>query len=323
MPLFWALLACLSQIGFAQTKVVVIPMGDDDPNRCFILGKPAECVADGEVTVPIGLEFICDTDSGKAEEIFYKQAFQFVELCDELQFTITNDSLISRSAGNINIPPEQDLCIRAAKALQAFANVSHGVEIQLNKKIPMGGGLGGASSDAATTLLVLNKLWNVEASEQQLLSLAKSLGADIPVFIKGQAAWAEGIGEQLTPLDIEEYWYLIIDPKIHVSTAEMFAHSQLTRNCPQLTICPPKPGEFGNVFEPIVRAQHPKIHSMFSWLNDHHASPFLTGTGGCVVAAFENKDDALEVQSQRPDGINAYLALGRNISPLVAQLQAI
>lgn len=249
-------------------------------------------------------------------------AFQFIDLCDELQFTIRQDAEISRSTLVTGVSPEEDLCIKAATCLQHKAGVSQGVDLALNKIIPMDSGLGGASSDAATTLLVLNKLWDIRASEDELAELGKSLGADVPVFIRGQAAWAEGIGEQLTPLDMEECWYLIADSGIHVSTREMFAYSQLTRNSPKLTICPPKLGGFGNVFEPIVRAQHPKIDSIFDWLQDH-SRPFLTGTGGCVVAAFADEDSAYEVQSQSIEGITTHLVQGRNRSPLVTQLQAV
>ncbi len=247
-------------------------------------------------------------------------AFQFVDLVDELQFDIRqHDAKITRSRDIDNVGESEDLTIRAALLLQKMAQVSCGVNISVNKSIPIGGGLGGASSDAATTLHALNHLWEINASIDELAELGQSLGADIPVFVRGRSAWAEGIGEQLTPVELEECWYLIADSGIHVSTREMFTHSQLTRNCPQLTICPPKPGEFGNVFESIVRARHPEIDKIFEWLN-RHSSPFLTGTGGCVVAAFTDKDSALEVQSQSPDGVAVHIAYGRNQSPLVEQL---
>ncbi len=246
-------------------------------------------------------------------------AFQFVDLCDQLQFTSRQDAQVIRTTEIAGVSNDQDLCVRAALLLQSTANVKQGVEITLTKNIPMGGGLGGASSDAATTLLVLNEMWSVNASEDELADLGKQLGADVPVFIRGRAAWAEGVGEQLTAIEMEECWYLIINTGIHVSTAQMFAYSQLTRNSPQLTICPPKPGEFGNVFEPVVRAQYPKIDSVFDWLgNDSH--PFLTGTGGCVVAAFADKKSAVEIQSRCPQGMTAYVAQARNISPLKTQI---
>ena len=247
-------------------------------------------------------------------------AFQFIDHVDEITFNIhPHDAKITRAKNIAGVTESEDLTIRAAKLLQQQAQISCGVEISVEKHIPTGGGLGGASSDAATTLHALNRLWEINASEDELAQLGQSLGADVPVFIRGQSAWAEGIGEQLTPIEIEEYWYLIVDSGIHVSTREMFTHSQLTRNCPTLTICPPKPGEFGNVFEPIVRAQHQKIDRIFEWLKNH-SSPFLTGTGGCVVAAFTDKQSALEVQSQSPDGVTVHIAQGRNQSPLMELL---
>ena len=247
-------------------------------------------------------------------------AFQFVDLVDEIQFDIhSNDAKITRAGHIANVPESEDLTIRAAQQLQQWAQVTQGVTINVSKNIPMGGGLGGASSDAATTLHALNRLWGINADVDHLAEIGQSLGADIPVFIRGHSAWAEGVGEQLTPIDIEESWYLIVDSGIHVSTRELVAHSQLTRNCPTLTICPPKPGEFGNVFESIVRTQHPEIDEIFEWLN-RHSSPFLTGTGGCVVAAFTDKQSALEIQSKGPDGVTVHIARGRNQSPLLEQL---
>ena len=248
-------------------------------------------------------------------------AFQFVDLCDQLQFSPRKDTQIIRRSEIVGVSSEDDLCVRAGVLLQKEAQVKHGVDITLTKNIPMGGGLGGASSDAATTLLVLNKMWSIGASEDQLAELGRQLGADVPVFVRGHAAWAEGVGEQLTPINMEECWFLIINAGIHVSTGQMFAYSQLTRNCPQLTICPPKPGEFGNVFEPVVRAQHPKIDLVFDWLGDY-SRPFLTGTGGCVVAAFAEKKSAVELQSRCPQGMTAYVARARNTSPLKTQLNA-
>ncbi|MEM8845101.1 MAG: 4-(cytidine 5'-diphospho)-2-C-methyl-D-erythritol kinase [Pseudomonadota bacterium] len=246
-------------------------------------------------------------------------AFQFIDICDELIFSINKDSSISRATDIPNIPTDNDLSIRAARLLQKHYGVTYGVEIRLNKVIPIGGGLGGASSNAATTLRVLNKLWGINTSQEELAELAVSLGADVPIFIYGFAAWAEGIGEQFSAINPRENFYLIADAGEHVSTAEMFADSQLTRNSPTLTICPPEPGAFGNVFEPIVRARYPKIDRVFNYLN-RYSSPFLSGSGGCVVAAFEDENTALRAQSECPEGIATYLVQGRNESPLNSQL---
>lgn len=246
--------------------------------------------------------------------------FHFIDLFDELKYTLTQDSQITRVSES-SVLQEDDLCVRAAKSLQAAGASPYGVQIELNKHIPLGAGLGGASSDAATTLLVLNQLWACGLSVHELAHLGRQLGADVPVFIHGQSAWAEGVGELLTPIEVKECWYLIINPNVHVSTAQMFAHSQLTRNCPKLTICLPEAGQYENVFEPVVRSRYPKINSVFNWLREY-AEPFLTGTGACVVASFADKKSAIEIQSLCPDGMEAYVARGLNTSPLVAQLNA-
>ncbi len=246
-------------------------------------------------------------------------AFQFLDFCDHLQFQIRSDAQIRRVNSILGVLEQDDLCVKAAKLFQQTAGITQGVDITVSKQIPMGGGLGGASSNAATTLIALNNLWSTHFSEDELAELGQSLGADVPVFIRGRAAWAEGVGEQLTPIDMEEPWYLVINPNIHVSTAEMFAHLQLTRNSPKLTICPPKPGEFENVFEPLAREKYSKINSVFEWLSQH-SRPFLTGTGACVIAAFANKGSAVEIQSRCPEGVTAYIAQGKNTSPLKSQL---
>lgn len=246
-------------------------------------------------------------------------AFQFVDLCDQLHFYNREDGLIRRTTAIPGVPVENDLCIRAAHLLKAYAGTGQGVEISVQKVIPMGGGLGGASSNAATTLRVLNQLWGVGASQEDLAVMAVSLGADVPIFIHGHAAWAEGIGERLVPINPPEKFYLIADAGVHVSTADMFADPQLTRNCPALTICDPEPGAIGNVFEPVARARYPEIDRVFKYLNGY-SSPFLSGSGGCVVAAFESEATALDVQSECPEGIKTHLVKGKNESPLNYQL---
>lgn len=246
-------------------------------------------------------------------------AFQFIDLCDELTFKIKSDLAIQRQMDIPGVPRDEDLCIRAAELLQQQANIQQGATISLKKVIPMGGGLGGASSNAATTLLALNNLWQANLNIDQLAVLGEQLGADVPVFIRGHAAWAEGIGEQLTPIAMPEYWYLVVNCGIHVNTREMFADSQLTRNCPALTICPPEPGVLGNVFEPIVRSRYPEIDRVFVWLAGC-AKPFLTGTGGCVLASFAGHEAALAVQANAPAGLEVFVVRSKNVSPVVDRL---
>ena len=246
-------------------------------------------------------------------------AFQFVDLCDQLRFSLRGDGMITRKTEIPNVPADDDLCIRAARLLKAYADTKLGADIYLQKVIPMGGGLGGASSNAATTLRVLNHIWDIGANQEDLTEIAVTLGADVTIFIHGHAAWAEGIGEKLTPINPAENFYLIADAGVHVSTANMFADPQLTRNCPALTICDPELGAIGNVFELVARARYPEIDRVFKYLNGY-SSPFLSGSGGCVVAAFESEATALDVQSECPEGIKTHLVKGKNESPLNYQL---
>lgn len=248
-------------------------------------------------------------------------AFQFIDLCDQLSFTVNDSGVIQRAAPVRGVSEQDDLTLRAARLLQQSTGTSAGVTIALKKIIPLGGGLGGASSNAATTLHALNRLWQLQLEEAELLRLAADLGADVPIFVLGKAAWAEGVGEKLTPLNLATSWYLIADTGTHVSTRELFADSQLTRNSPQLTICPPEPGAYGNVFEPIVRARYPAINAVFNWLQDF-STPFLTGTGGCVVAPLQSKNLAIDIQARAPQGVNTYIVQGKNISALKGQLSA-
>ncbi len=248
-------------------------------------------------------------------------AFQFIDLCDELNFSLRADGLIEQGVHISSVSEAEDLCIRAARLLQQAADLSLGVSIFLKKRIPIGGGLGGASTDAATTLHALNQLWHAGLSVDELAKLGEQLGADVPVFVNGVAAWAEGIGEKLTPIEIEESWYVLADPGVHVSTREMFADSQLTRNCPKLTICPPKPGEFGNVFEPIVRKAYPAVDGVFDWLTQY-GQPFVTGTGGCVLMPAKDRELALNIRAQAPNGVMVSVVQGKNRSPLMKQLSA-
>lgn len=250
-------------------------------------------------------------------------AFQFIDICDEIRFSLRNDGQINYLTPIAGVSNEQNLCVKAAQALQQCGAQDCGVDISVKKRIPMGGGMGGASSDAATVLRVLNRVWDLKLEESELCVLGLSLGADVPVFIQGQAAWAEGVGEQLTRLqNVKEYWYLIVDPGINVNTAQMFADSQLTRHSDALTICPPEPGALGNAFEPVVRAKYAKIDEIFACLQPH-CQPFLTGSGGCVLAAFGDRASAQAMRAVCPPGVNTHVAKSMNSSPLNAQLASL
>ncbi|MGD2117839.1 MAG: 4-(cytidine 5'-diphospho)-2-C-methyl-D-erythritol kinase [Chromatiales bacterium] len=245
--------------------------------------------------------------------------FQFLDYGDELTFRLTQDGRISRSATQHAVPPEQDLIVRAASVLQDKAGTGQGVQIHIDKRLPMGGGLGGGSSDAATTLLALNKLWQLEFSTDELAQLGLSLGADVPVFVRGHAAWAEGVGEQLQPVDLPEPWFVVIAPGCAVSTAEIFSDSDLTRNSPLTTIADFLEHGGHNDCEPVVRRRYPQIAQLMDWLQQF-AQPRLTGTGACIFASFANESDARKVQQQTPQGCQAFVARGCNRSPLLKVL---
>src|SRR5579864_584508 len=162
--------------------------------------------------------------------------FQMIDLCDTITIALREDGRIERPAGPANVAPEEDLAMRAALVLQQHTGSRRGAELRLHKRIPQGGGLGGGSSDAATTLLALNELWDCRLSPDELAELALPLGADVPVFVRGSSAWAEGVGERLTPVTLPETWYVIIYPGVGVSTREVFQSSELTRNSALITI---------------------------------------------------------------------------------------
>ena len=185
--------------------------------------------------------------------------FQLLDYGDWLSFDVINDVSITRDYTLADVSEQQDLIIRAARLLQQTCHVKQGVRIGLEKRLPLGGGLGGGSSDAATTLLVLNYLWSTDLSLAELAKLGLTLGADVPVFIHGQTAWAEGVGEQLRPVEVPPAWYVVLIPPVNVSTAEVFSDAQLIRDCPPITIRDFLAGQGRNVCQPIVAAKHPEV----------------------------------------------------------------
>lgn len=257
-------------------------------------------------------------------------AFQFIDLCDELDFQPRADGCIVRAEGAAGVPENEDLVVRAAHRLrEATGGGAQGATISVRKHIPMGGGLGGGSSDAATTLVALNYLWGTGLSPEALAELGLSLGADVPVFVHGHAVWAEGVGERFQPIDPPEPWYLVVRPDCAVSTREIFQAPELTRNSAPTTIRalfhgPPAearlegpPARAGrNDCEPVVRARYPQVAAALDWL-ERHAPARLTGTGSCIFAAFEDEPRARTVASQVPAKWQSFVARGRNRSPLV------
>ena len=202
---------------------------------------------------------------------------------------------------------EDNLCVRAAKLL------GKGCDLVLEKKIPVGGGLGGGSSDAATTLLVLNRLWGLQRTD--LMQLALKLGADVPFFLLGKNAVGEGIGERLTPIDLPPAWYLVLVPQVSVSTKETFA-SALTSPGKRLKIPPFLSGQGQNDLEPVVTARYPEVAAQLAWLRQHRPQARMTGSGACVFAEFESEGEARALHTQLPGGMNGFVAQGLERHPL-------
>lgn len=248
-------------------------------------------------------------------------AFQFLDHCDELEFGLRDDGLILRSEGPAEVSADSDLCVQAAKLLQERSGTRFGAAIKLRKKLPLQAGLGGGSSDAATTLVALDRLWGTRLGTTRLMALGLELGADVPVFIGGQAAWGEGVGEVLSPLELPEPWYLVLQPACSVSTREIFQAPELTRNSAPITIARFRSGETRNDFEPVVRSRYPEVSEALDWLGQHAPSR-LTGSGACVFAAFAEETQARRVYAALPQGWRGFVARGRNRSPLLARLEA-
>jgi 4-diphosphocytidyl-2-C-methyl-D-erythritol kinase len=244
--------------------------------------------------------------------------FQFIDLSDWLEFELAQDGRIQRLQSTTPIAAENDIVLAAAKLLQARFGVSGGVSIRVEKHIPIGGGLGGGSSDAASCLLALNRLWKLDLTLSQLAEIGLELGADVPVFVQGRAAWAGGVGEVLQAIDIEEPIYLVIDPQIKVSTAQIFAAQELTRNCDPITIRAFLRGVGTNVCEPVVRKHHPQVGDALDWLNQF-GQAHMSGTGGCVFVEFDSLQQAEIVKSQVPEPWVGYVATAMNNSPVHQQ----
>jgi 4-diphosphocytidyl-2-C-methyl-D-erythritol kinase len=247
--------------------------------------------------------------------------FQLLDWGDALQIEATAESVIERIGGNESIPADQDLVVRAARVLQAAAGVRAGARIRVKKRIPMGGGLGGGSSDAATVLRVLDRLWGTNLGLAALADLGLDLGSDVPVFVHGSSAWGEGRGEKLTPVALPGAWYLILHPAVSVATAGIFQAPELTRNSPVITIRAFSPGQTRNDCEPVVRARYPAVAEALEWLG-RFSPARLSGTGACVYASFARAADAERVAARVPAPWRSFVARGVQESPLVAALGA-
>lgn len=245
--------------------------------------------------------------------------FQFLDLCDRLEFAPRPDGRIVRSVDYEGIADADDLVIHAALALRAATGRVPGADIRVCKRIPIGGGLGGGSSNAATALVALNVLWDLGLDTDALARIGLALGADVPVFVRGLAAWAEGVGESLTPVAIPEDWYLVVHPGCAVSTASVFNHPDLTRNTPAITIRAFLEGAGSNDCESVVRKLYPQVASAIDWLRER-GDARMTGTGSCVFLRCQTENEARSVLRELPENWRGFVTRGRNRSPLLDRM---
>jgi 4-diphosphocytidyl-2-C-methyl-D-erythritol kinase len=246
--------------------------------------------------------------------------FQLIDLTDTIAIRVRADGVIERPEGPRGIAADADLAVRAARALKGATGTQLGASLRVLKRIPVGGGLGGGSSDAATTLVALNALWGCGLTRPELTALGLPLGADIPVFIEGFSAWGEGVGELLEPIELPPRWYMILCPGVSVSTREVFQSPELTRNSPLITIRDFFQSGGRNDCEPVVRALCPEVAEALDWLS-RLAPARLTGTGSCVFTACASAADAERLAARVPDRWRSVVARGLDVSPLREQLR--
>jgi 4-diphosphocytidyl-2-C-methyl-D-erythritol kinase len=238
--------------------------------------------------------------------------FQLLNWGDDMRFEWRASPDLTLSGDTDDIAPEDNLILRAAKLI---CPSDQGAHIHVRKRIPRGGGLGGGSSNAATTLLALNRLWGLDLSLDALLRIGETMGADVPVFIQGQNAWAEGIGEELTPLSLPRRWFVVVQPDCMVSTAEIFAHPELTRQTPPITVQAFFSGAGRNDLQPVVESRYPEVQHAVEWLMEHSPDARMTGSGACVFASLESEQDAHDIAAQAPAGLAVIVAEGLDRLP--------
>ncbi|MBK0081397.1 MULTISPECIES: 4-(cytidine 5'-diphospho)-2-C-methyl-D-erythritol kinase [unclassified Kosakonia] len=261
--------------------------------------------------------------TGQREDGYHtlQTLFQFLDYGDTLTIEPRRDGKICLLTPVEGVPDEENLIVRAARLLMKRAAETErltpgcGADIAIEKRLPMGGGLGGGSSNAATVLVALNHLWQCGLSVDELAQLGLTLGADVPVFVRGHAAFAEGVGELLTPVDPPEKWYLVAHPGVSIPTPLIFGDPELPRNTPVRSINTLLNCEFGNDCEVIARKRFREVDAALSWLLEYAPSR-LTGTGACVFAEFDTESSARQVLEQAPEWLNGFVARGVNLSPL-------
>jgi len=247
--------------------------------------------------------------------------FQLIDFADSLAILPRQDGAIIRPEGPREVPEGNDLCVRAARRLQAECGVRQGAEIRVAKRIPIQGGLGGGSSDAATTLVALNEIWGLRLPVERLAAIGRELGADVPLFVRGHSAWGEGVGDVLTPVPLPERHFAIVCPGVGVPTAEVFQAPELTRNSVKTTIRGFLKAGGRNDCEAVVAARHPKVAEALAWLRQRGEAR-LTGTGSCVFAAFADERSARAALAGLPPGWTGFVARGLDRSPLQERLAA-
>lgn len=263
---------------------------------------------------------------GRRDDGFHdiQTLFQFIDLCDELRFKRRDDGAIRRTGDVPGVPADQDIVIRAAQALREAggAKASSGVDIHLDKRIPMQAGLGGGSSDAATTLHALNRFWSLGLDTDELAAIGVRLGSDVPVFVRGVAAWGEGRGERLEPAtDLDEPDFLLVCPDCAVSTAEIYGADALARDSETITMAEFLADGGRNDFQPVVAAEYPVVAEALRWLAPW-GDARLTGTGACVFVSIEDEARGRQALAHLPERWHGYLVRGHNRSPLLDRLAA-
>lgn len=259
--------------------------------------------------------------TGRREDGYHllQTVFQFLDYSDQLSFEVTRNSKIHRLTPIAGVDAEQDLIIRAARLLQQRSDCGQGAAISIHKRLPMGGGLGGGSSDAATTLVALNHLWGVGLPVDELARLGVELGADVPVFVHGRAAWAEGVGDILQPIKLPLPWYLVVKPPLDIATEKLFSDQELKRDCSPITIADFIAGDRLNVFTAVVKKRYPAVAEMMELLGKFGEAR-LTGTGACLFLSFETQQQAADTAQRIPQQWNSFVAQGSNRSPLYRRL---
>jgi 4-diphosphocytidyl-2-C-methyl-D-erythritol kinase len=277
-----------------------------------------------ELPAPAKLNLFLHVTGRRADGYHNLQTlFQLLDFGDTLTFTARDDDAIELATDLPGVSTQDNLVVRAARALQAASGCRRGATIALTKRLPLGGGIGGGSSDAATTLLGLNHVWGLNCPIAQLAAIGLQLGADVPVFVRGRTAWAEGVGEQLQPIDLPATYYLVMMPPCQISTAEIFAAPALTRDTSAITIAAflggGNPPVGRNDCEKVVKTRYPEVAFALDWLG-RFSSSRMTGTGACVFAGFSTRGDAENLLAQLPSGYSGFVAQGVNVSPAHRQL---